>query len=434
MRTRFRFGWLLMMLTLLSAAPMMAQETHRQEAADLLAALNTWRIQNGQWPLTENATLDAMALAQAQYILSLPEIPDGMNIHLDAHGRDPATRALGPKFGWPSYGRPDRTAINEIAYVGRNSASAIAYWDRSALHHSTALNDDYREVGVAALSHTFGYLYIVVVGSRPNVLPTVFDTEHHTLYLTDERYRWSGPPYIQTGSQVRIFDNEGRPLHDGWLAWNMTISLPDTDSQRLFLAYESADVSVLSEVWISPEGLPNPIAPPANEPEVVVVQADTPSLNPTNLLPAPTSTPEPVPQLAVSTAPPNVRLVYDNNSLVLVNISAGSVNIQDVSLVGPGVTFPVTRWQTQWFTGSLSALTAGSCLQIYSWLETTQPPAPANCRSVRSVLTISPEQFFWTEGAFEVRLYESALGLCAFNGQQCEFAVPPEVNTRGITT
>src|SRR5688500_3878697 len=87
--------------------PTLAQQT--QASLEVVGLLNAWRIEQGLWPLKINPTLEALALLQAQYVVSLREAPEGADIHLDGKGQGPAQRALLQPYEWPSYGRADRT-------------------------------------------------------------------------------------------------------------------------------------------------------------------------------------------------------------------------------------------------------------------------------------------------------------------------------------
>lgn len=75
-----------------AAQPAVANDTAK--AADILAQVNAWRVENGLWPLTVNPTLDALAMAQASYVLPfLPNIQNEEQYHLDAKLRNPASAA-----------------------------------------------------------------------------------------------------------------------------------------------------------------------------------------------------------------------------------------------------------------------------------------------------------------------------------------------------
>src|SRR5215831_14604247 len=74
-------------------------------ATQVLALLNDWRIQQGLWPLKVNPTLQAMAEAQAQYVVAnMGSINVESDYHLDALKQMPAQRAIRAPYLWPTYG------------------------------------------------------------------------------------------------------------------------------------------------------------------------------------------------------------------------------------------------------------------------------------------------------------------------------------------
>src|SRR5690349_1190990 len=64
-------------------------ENDTAKSTEILAMVNAWRIENGLWPLADNPTLDALALAQANYVLPFVlNIDDESLYHLDAKQRN----------------------------------------------------------------------------------------------------------------------------------------------------------------------------------------------------------------------------------------------------------------------------------------------------------------------------------------------------------
>lgn len=440
MRKYFFFLFLLLLILVPVALPTNAQ-ADAQAAQAVIQAINGWRLEQDTWPLRENPTLERMAYDQASYILTLPSIPEGGAIHTGATGAGPMERAQFPQYNWPAYGRTDYTAIGEIAYVGRSADAARRFWETSAVHRTAALNPGYREIGVAALPHRFGYVYIVVLGSRPNILPAIADENTDTLYLSNERYTWARSPWIRNVQRVRLFDSEGRPLSSDWLNWQPELPLPNGAGDQLFVEYVDANnVVTLAEVSLEagddvlplitaqPSATLRPTqsatSTPLPSPTAQATQAQTPQ--PTQRVPAgsPTATAQVV--AAVPTASTgNMLLIYDARSFTLVNTSQAPLNVRELVIqTSSGTTFRVTAWETQWLSGSLTALAASDCLQAWSWQETSTLTPPSRCRQRRSVLTLAPTALFWKLGDFEVRLGDRVLAVCSATATQCEVAVP----------
>ncbi len=225
MRRRGLFLILTVMITLvlgvvLTGAQPAPSQSERLVELDVIARLNAWRISEELAPFSENATLSAMALYHARYLSRLRTIPDGSAIHYDVSGDGILDRARYDQFNWPNYGRDEQLAIGEIAAVNHISG-ALGFWDYSAVHHRTVVNPVYREIGVAAIPRGFGrYIFVVVLGAQPNVLPVTYNPEDQQLYLTNENYRFvSGEGILKSAEKVRLFDSQGRSLTD-WMAWS----------------------------------------------------------------------------------------------------------------------------------------------------------------------------------------------------------------------
>ena len=249
-----------------------------QAAQAILQLINGWRMTNGVWPLKINPTLTQMALDQANYVSSLPEIPAGGEIHVGRFGELPPARAVLPPYSWTSYGNAANTAVGEIAYVGATTAAAMDFWANSTIHRNTALNPAYREVGVAAIPNKLGHMYVVDFGSRPDILPVTADLQNQKLYLSNERYRWARAPYLLNAQQVRLFDALGRPLGD-WVSWSNTLPLPANAGDQITVAYQDDNgVMALASVSLSgdtasnlPEMTPTPTLLPSATPTATTV-------------------------------------------------------------------------------------------------------------------------------------------------------------------
>jgi uncharacterized protein YkwD len=177
-------------------------------ALEIIALLNEWRLQTNLAPLRPNDTLNALALDQASYLSTLADIPSGNAMHLGPTGEGVRARALYPQYNWPTYG--GQPAMAEVAYVGRPE-TALEFWRNSAIHRDTITNIGIREIGVAAVPHQWGHIFIVVLASRPDVLPALVDPRSNSLYLTQDTWKFgvgNVPPM-----RVMLFDPAGRPLN-----------------------------------------------------------------------------------------------------------------------------------------------------------------------------------------------------------------------------
>jgi len=426
-----------LLLIALSTLPAPAGAQDSREAGRVIAALNAWRLEQDLWPLRLNDTLRALAEDQASYLLSLAALPEGGEIHRGRSGELPPVRARRAPYNWPAYNRPEQIALTEIAYDGRTVSAALGFWKSSPLHRTAALNPVYREVGVAALSDGEGYLYIVVLGARPNVLPALVNSGAGLLYLSDERYSYaSGDRWIHNATRVRLFDAEGRPLGDGWQPWQMTLPLPPDTGDRLFVMTSDGTVDVLTEVDLQdnaallPAGLAAPAPTPAASP-IAIVSATPPhgapgmTSTPIMVL-GPTPTPRTLPGAAPSATPGaggDLTLIYDARSLAIYNSAGRAVDLTGLTLEQGALRLSVGDWQTPWLSGTLSAFATRDCLQVWSWDEASDPPAPSDCRFVRGAITIDPDDRLWLGGSFIVSRAGTQLAACPAAPGRCSFAL-----------
>jgi len=82
---------------------------------------------------------------------------------------------------------------NIIALAQKNIKRLLAY--------SSIAQAGYVLIGVAALPHTFGHLYIVVVGAQPNVLPAIVDVPNGRLYLSNDRVSGAQVTWVQNATK-----------------------------------------------------------------------------------------------------------------------------------------------------------------------------------------------------------------------------------------
>lgn len=411
---------------LFMVSPVHAQPDSDQPAAEaILSLLNQWRLEQGLLPLKPNLTLDALALYQARYVISQREIPDGAQIHIGRNGEGVKERARYDEFDWPYYGSPDRIAVEEIAAVN-SAAHAIEFWKGSTVHRNTVQNPAYREIGIAALPHSFGYLYIVVVGSRPDVLPALVNSATGRLHLGNEYFEYAGNGSIGQVTQYRLFDAEGRPITDAWMAWTPTIDIPADVGESLFVLYTDGSTEVLTPVHLSQDGivLAGSAAPPTEMPE----PSPTTNANPPSETPRSSETvPEaPTPTAAlVEPQTADLHILYDDNALTILNVRGRPLNLTTLVLSSPTITLPFSYWAER-VEIPASSFPANDCVQVWSNTAGTpppeSPPACVNLRSQRGNLT--PDQRFWRDEAFTVSYGGIIVTTCAAGAQTCTVDLP----------
>ena len=198
-------------------------------AAALLSEINTFRLENEAWPLRASTTLQALALQHADYLINQTDLDDNDNLHVNAANEGLEIQAQVEPFAWPTFGPEQAPLIGDTIAIG-DVDFAMRFWRQSLRDRATLLNNEYREVGIAALpAPAGGNVLVVVYGSRPNVVPISYLPDQHMLLLSNETNTYGGgeEQVIGTIQQVMIFDENGAPLTDGWIDWSPAIELPE---------------------------------------------------------------------------------------------------------------------------------------------------------------------------------------------------------------
>lgn len=440
MLKRACFGLMLLFLLSVSLSGIQAQAQDEALALQVIAQINAWRISEGMWPLKPNDTLEAMAIDQAAYLVSLPDLPD--DFHAGPTGLQPRARALRSPYNWPHYALETQIAIGENAGVG-TIASAMRFWRSSTLHTNTILNDDYREIGVAALPYNDEHVFIVVFGSRPDVLPALVNpADETTIYLSNEAFAYASfYDSIQAVTELTLFDADGRPLSDEPVDWAETITVPAAAGDEVFILASDGEHQVLSAVdldadrAIVPGHIPVLVADAVTgaQPQAVIT-ATVEAIKPTSLPLEPTVVatevqPTAVPTQAEPTAVPTVMapepdllILYTRDTLDVLNVSGVEVDWSALSFEG-AISFPFTQW-ARVTEIPVNAMPANHCTQIRSGALTGAVVVAEGCRWVRSLIQINPDRLFWTQSPFDVRLNDSTLVTCQPGAGVCSVSLP----------
>lgn len=413
--------WIVCLLLIAAAA--LAQSTTRQRdpraELEMLARLNEWRISLDRPPLKRSSTLDALAMFQAAYISTLRPYPDGVAIHRGRTGDLVKDRAAWQPYNWPNYGRPDQIAVEEIAAI-RTLDSALDFWESSSPHRHAATNPAYREVGIAAIPVSRGgFIYIVVLGSRPGVLPSLYNPKTGLIQMSRERYPYAfGFSGLKTPTRVRFFDAAGRPMLRGeWIDWAEEMPVPIGAGDRVYLLLSDGSNDAITEVDLTSDVIWLPDMIPTITPTPTPTATLTPSLTPTpRITPTPTVTPTPTPMPG-----PELLLLYNEQSLTMINVERYTVNLTGLELVGENLTLPAYWWSNY----EVYAFTPGTCVQAYSAAASQPPKKPDECRLVRSQQgRLLPDERFWRKVDFEVRLKGERIAVCKAAAGRCVVDLP----------
>ncbi len=405
-RPMFLILLLLMLPIVLVAQVEPAYSQVASQARWIHASLNALRMGQDRAPVAYNATLEQMALDQARYLASMRAWP--VDPHAGRRGENIRTRATFRAYDWDTYGRPEFITVGEIVYKGTRE-NAISFWETSPNHRPTVMNPRYREIGVAAVHvRDNRYIFVVVFGSRPNVLTATADPRAETLYLTNETGSPGIGEWLRNATEFRLFDGDGRPL-GGWQAWQAQVPLPDDAGDRLFILYhDAANTEVMSAVSLL-------------EPDIPLLDyADAWALAGGGIVatPTPAATPTPTP-------PPVIRLsiYYDDRSLILANFSSAVANARPLRLVGESLTLSIGDLDDYDLRGSLNRMLNGDCLIVSTG--TRRIDVPQQC-AFRTATFRNASTFFWATEDFAVERNGEVIARCRAADEFCQFVLPPE--------
>lgn len=237
------------------------------------------------------------------------------------------------------------------------------FWQNSAVHTRTALSDAFREVGIAVIENRGWLLGYVVLGSRPGVLPVMYDPARRMLYLTIDVSYYSDR---FTPTRVQLYGQDGKRLHeDEWWVWAPHIPLPANATENVIVVVTDGIIFVETAVNLDAartypsDPLPTPVANPTAT-LVPVLQTIAP-------VPVATSTPQ--------SANFDLAFVYGNDSIALINQSDRNLNILPLTINATLInkTFTST-WLGAFSRVSLSTFPPQRCLQAWSFDTTLIPP------------------------------------------------------------
>lgn len=451
--------------------PGAAARSNPQLELDVIGLLNKWRLDEDKAPFKRNALLDEIALAQAAFLSGRGSFPAGFDYHM---GPDGGIDSRTLKAGWPNYGNRLYVEVGEVAAVYPTAAEAIQFWRGSHWHRLTIRNEAYREIGAAAVKRTRGdaYVFIVVMGGRPNVLPTMVNPDEGILYLSTELSKelFLNESYMRPTVSVTLLDESGEAIltHQ----WTPTIPLPEGDFERLTVIYSDGANTAESEVDLSEESedtiiLPGRSAPPTATPTatdtptptdtLTATATGTPTSTPTvtntptqTFTPRPTLTPTVTNTSTVTLTPSatftashtptetltptltftptatltpsltftptpiiTLRLIYDGAQLAVINVSGRAQNLRTLSLNYESGALSANIWGN--FSASpLDSFANNGCLRVYSLTAGDGvPPAPASCGSVGAARGhLLPDERFWLFGGFDVVLKGETVATC----------------------
>jgi uncharacterized protein YkwD len=126
----------------------------------MLTRLNEARHDSGLPPYTINPILTAIAFSHAQEIATHTHYS-----HTGLDGRKPKDRALGAGYG---AGR-ERVRIGENFVARQHLDDGFQWLMEDPPHRANMLDPDFREVGVGAAATSYGYVWVIDLGSYAGI-------------------------------------------------------------------------------------------------------------------------------------------------------------------------------------------------------------------------------------------------------------------------
>jgi len=160
-----------------------------------------------------------------------------------------------------------------------------------------------------------------------------------------------------------------------------------------------------------------PTTVPTIQPTNTAIPVQVTATNTVNPQPIVTNTPIPT---ATEYIPPDIRLEYDENSLVLINVSGGVLNLANLIFESDSGVMASYRWNTEFLSQPLSGFTNGDCLQVWT-LDVSYLNTPDDCRYRHAWIAVADDAVFWRNADFfTVRNSENLVGICAIEAGECE--------------
>ena len=156
------------------------------------------------------------------------------------------------------------------------------------------------------------------------------------------------------------------------------------------------------------------------------VNLSAPITEPTPALPEPVS---------ATQSAADLRLVYDNNTLSLVNVSGRVLNLSGITFRSSSGVMTIERWNTDSLSQSLSGFTANDCLQVWGLEASDLYPKPDECEVRHSWIAVGDEFDFWRDtDIFIVERNNRRIGLCDVSLGSCDISLSADFGTVSTTT
>jgi len=266
-------------------------------------------------------------------------------------------------------------AENVLSRSDADGLAAFRQWFDSPPHQQNMLNRDYVEAGIGLTQAASDiYYFTLLLASRPGIV---------------------APPLRPTNTQVP-------PSIPPTVAATAT-PIPPTNTPQPPATRTLVPTNARAATIAAP--LPtNTLAPTS------VAAAASNAIATNTALPTATHTPP----------PPDIRLMYDESSFVLVNIAGRPLNLANLIFESANGSLLASEWNTEFLSQSLTGFTHSDCLQAWH-VRVNRLPKPENCRLRHAWITVGDGGLFWQDvETFSVRNGAERVGVCLVDAGFCE--------------
>lgn len=330
-------------------------------SSDILSRVNQTRQSMGIAPLVFNADLQVTAQNHSNDMASVDVLS-----HVGTDGSQFWERMQSAGYNLST------GAENVLSRSDTVPESVYNQWFNSDPHRINMLNADYVEVGIAyARAESGRFYFTMVLGARANfTAPTITPIPRNTIVPT------TIPP----------------------TATNIPTIAPT------FTTAPTIPATATAIPTMPASSTPIPLTATAT-----IFETQAPVLL--------TNTPQPT---ATEFILPDIRLIYDQDSLLLVNISGTVLNLANLVFESNTGSMPASRWNTEFLSQPLSGFTNGDCLQVWG-LGVDYLVTPNECRHRHGWIAVPDSNTFWRDtDSFTVRNGEDLVGICLMNMGFCD--------------
>jgi len=129
---------------------------------------------------------------------------------------------------------------------------------------------------------------------------------------------------------------------------------------------------------------------------------------------------------------PDVRLVYNDDNLTLINISGRTLDLAGLLFTSDTSQMQIDKWQTEFLSASLSGFPAGDCLQVWGLGNNSVRNKPNECDTRHAWIAVGDTFTFW-RGNFTVNRYTETLTTCNIANGVCEFSMDSNNNNTPVS-